>query len=77
LRFFFGFVKYFIKKKNVRRKEKNPVNRNTNQGWEPIQEKYKANENTSRHNLNIQQKQIINTKKKSKNKMQRGLMITK
>jgi hypothetical protein len=39
-------------------KKKNPVNKN--QGWEPIQQEYKANENTSRHNLNIKQKQTIN-----------------
>jgi hypothetical protein len=29
--------------------KKNLVNKN--QGWEPIQQKYKAKENTSRHNL--------------------------
>jgi len=29
-------------------KKKNPVNKN--QGWEPIQQKYKADGNTSRHN---------------------------
>jgi hypothetical protein len=28
--------------------KKNPINKN--QGWEPIPQKYKANENTSRHN---------------------------
>jgi hypothetical protein len=39
-------------------KKKNPVNKN--QGWEPIHQKYKAKENTSRHNLNIKQKQTIN-----------------
>jgi hypothetical protein len=31
-----------------RKKKKNIVNKN--QGWEPIHQKYKANENTSRHN---------------------------
>jgi hypothetical protein len=30
------------------KKKKNPVSKN--QGWEPIHQKYKANENTSRHN---------------------------
>ncbi len=34
--------------------------KNKNQGWEAIQQKYKANENTNRHNLNIKQKQTIN-----------------
>jgi hypothetical protein len=29
-------------------KKKNPVNKN--QGWEPIQQKYNANDNTNRHN---------------------------
>jgi hypothetical protein len=35
--------------------------KNKNQGWEAIQQKCKANENTSIHNLNIKQKQTINT----------------
>jgi hypothetical protein len=40
-------------------KKKNPVIKN--QGWEPIQQKYKANEyNTSRHNQKKKQKQTIN-----------------
>jgi hypothetical protein len=34
--------------------KKNLVNKN--QGWEPIQQKYKAKENTSRHNLKKKQK---------------------
>jgi hypothetical protein len=38
--------------------EENPVNKN--QGWEPIHQKYKANENTSRHNPKKKQKQTIN-----------------
>jgi hypothetical protein len=29
---------------------------NKNQGWEAIHQKYKANENTSKHNLNKKQK---------------------
>jgi hypothetical protein len=33
---------------------------NKNQRWEPINQKYKANENTSRHNLKKKQKQKIN-----------------
>jgi hypothetical protein len=39
-------------------RKKNPLNKN--QGWEPIQQKYKANENTSIHNLERKQKQRIN-----------------
>jgi hypothetical protein len=35
---------------------------NKNQGWEPIQQKYKANENTSRHNPKKKQKRTINNK---------------
>jgi hypothetical protein len=38
--------------------KKNLVNKN--QRWEPINQKYKANENTSRHNLKKKQKQITN-----------------
>ncbi len=30
------------------------------QGWEPIHQKYKANENTSRHNPKTKQKLTIN-----------------
>ncbi len=41
-------------------KKKNPGNKN--QGWEPIHQKYKANENTSRHNPKKKQKQTINKK---------------
>jgi hypothetical protein len=33
---------------DVAKKEKNHVNKN--QGWEPIEQMYKANENKSRHN---------------------------
>jgi hypothetical protein len=42
------------------KEKKNPVNKN--QGWEPIHQKYEANENTSRHNLKKKQKQTINQK---------------
>ncbi len=38
-------------------KEKNPGNKN--QGWEPIHQKCKANENTSRHNPKKKQKKTI------------------
>jgi hypothetical protein len=38
--------------------EKNLVNKN--QRWEPINQKYKANKNTSRHNLKGKKKQTIN-----------------
>jgi hypothetical protein len=40
------------------RKKKNLVYQN--QGWEPSHQKYKANENTSRHNPKKKQKQTIN-----------------
>jgi hypothetical protein len=42
-------------------KKKNPVNKN--QGLEPIYQKYKANENTSRHNPEKKQIQTINENK--------------
>jgi hypothetical protein len=38
-------------------KKKNPVIKN--EGCEPIQQRYKANENTSRHNQKKKQKQTI------------------
>jgi hypothetical protein len=38
----------YTKKKKGKKRKKNHVNKN--QGWEPIHHKYKANENTSRHN---------------------------
>jgi hypothetical protein len=41
-------------------KRKNHVYKN--QGREPIYQKYKANENTSKHNSQIKQKQTINKK---------------
>jgi hypothetical protein len=37
-----------IKNAGRKEEEKNPVNKY--QRWEPIHQKYKANENTSRHN---------------------------
>jgi hypothetical protein len=43
---------------NLLVKKKNHVNKN--QGWEPIDQKYKAKENTSRHNPNKKQKKKIN-----------------
>jgi hypothetical protein len=43
------------------------------QGWEPIHQKYKANENTSRHNPRKKQKLTIN-KKSGEDHMQRGLL---
>jgi hypothetical protein len=54
--------------------EEKPVNKN--QGWEPIHQKYKAKENTSKHNPKRKQKWTIN-KKSNKDPMQKGLMITK
>ncbi len=35
-----------------------------NEGWEPIHQKYQANENTSRHNPKKKQNQTINKKKR-------------
>jgi hypothetical protein len=43
-------------------KKKNHVYKN--QGREPIHQKYKANESTSKHNPKKKQKQTINKKKK-------------
>jgi hypothetical protein len=43
------------------KKKKNPGNKN--QGWEPIHQKYKANENTSIYNPKEKQKLTINKKK--------------
>jgi len=60
--------------RNIERK--NFVNKN--EGWEPIHQKYKANENTTRHNPKKKQKQTINKNHvKSKDLMQRELMTTK
>jgi len=42
------------KNKNLKFKKKNPVNKN--QAWEPIHQKYKAKENTSKHNPKKKQK---------------------
>ncbi len=42
------------------KKKKNCVNKN--QGWEPIQQKYKANENTSRNNPKKKNKSKQSTK---------------
>jgi len=52
-------------------KKKNPVNKN--QG--PIQQKYKANVSTSRHNP--KKKKANNQHKSGKDPMQRRLMATK
>jgi len=41
-----------------REEKKSPINKN--QGWEPIHQKYKANEITSTHNPKKKQKQTIN-----------------
>jgi hypothetical protein len=56
-------------------REKNLVNKI--QGWESIHQKYKANENTSKHNPNKKQKQTINKKKSGKNLVQRRVTIKK
>ncbi len=47
-----------------------------NQGWERIHQKYKANENTNRHNPKKKQKPTIN-QKSGKDPMQRGLTTMK
>jgi len=46
-------------RETVKRK-KNPVHKNKNQAWEPMHQKYKANENKSKHNPKKKQKQTIN-----------------
>jgi hypothetical protein len=56
-------------------KKENAVNKK--QGRESIRQKYKANENTSRHNSKKKQKQTINKKKSGKDPTQRGLMVEK
>ncbi len=53
--------------------KKNHVNKN--QGWEPIHQKQKANENKNRHNP--KEKKLKNQQKSNKHPMQRGLMATK
>jgi hypothetical protein len=45
---------------------------NKNQRWEPIYQKYKANENTSKHNPKKEK-----NKQSSKDLMQRGLIAMK
>jgi hypothetical protein len=45
---------------NEVKKKKNHVNKD--QGWEPIHQKYKANENTSRHNPKNKSKQSTKSK---------------
>jgi hypothetical protein len=60
----FGFIVYAIAimlVSCVQPKRKNLVNKN--QGWEPIHEKYKVDENTSRCNPKEKQKQTINKNK--------------
>jgi len=57
----------------MRVKKKNPVNKN--QGWEPIHQKYKANENTSRTQPKEKTK-ANNQQKTHKDLMQRGLTDT-
>jgi hypothetical protein len=55
-------------------KNKNPGNKN--QGWKPIHQKCKANENTSRHNPKKKTK-ANNQQNLSTDLMQRGLTVTK
>jgi hypothetical protein len=49
---------------------------NKNQGWENNHQKYKANENRSKHNLTKKTK-TNSQQKSSKDLKQRGLMATK
>jgi hypothetical protein len=56
-------------------REKNLINKI--QGWESIHQKYKANENTSKHNPNKKQKQTINKRKSGKSFVQRRVTIKK
>jgi hypothetical protein len=58
-----------------KKREKNLVNKN--KGWESIHQKYKANENTSKHKPNKKQKQTINIKKSGKNLVQRRVTTKK
>jgi hypothetical protein len=46
-----------------KRKKKKKNHEYKNQGWEPMHQTHKANENTSRHNPKKKQKQIINKNK--------------
>jgi hypothetical protein len=61
-----GTVSTLLKKKNLV---------NTNQGWETIHQKYKANENTNRYNP--KKKKENNQQKLGKDTMQRGVMAMK
>jgi len=54
-------------------KKKNPKYKN--QGHEPINQKYKANKSTSRHNPKIKQSKQL--KKKGEKPMQIGPMVMK
>ncbi len=47
----------------MKKKKKNPICKN--QGQEPIHQRYKTNESTSRHNPKKKQKQIVQKKKKN------------
>ncbi len=55
-------------------RKKNPVKKN--QGWDPINQKCKANENTSRRNPKKNTK-ANNQQNPGKDPMQRGFMVTK
>jgi hypothetical protein len=59
---------------NVGGKKKDPINKN--HGWEPIQQKYKVNENTSRRNPK-KKTRANNRQKLGEDPMQRGLMAMK
>jgi hypothetical protein len=64
----------FIKLKylSIDFKKKNPITKN--QRWKPIHKKYKANENTNRHNPKKKKKQTINKNQiKTLNPMQRDI----
>ncbi len=55
------------------KEKKNPVN----QGWEPIHQKYKTNENTSKHNSKKKKTKASNQQKSDKDPMQRGFFAMK
>jgi hypothetical protein len=50
---------------------------NKNQGWDPMHQKYKANENSSRHNSKKNKSKQTTKKTSSNNLVQRGLTTMK
>jgi hypothetical protein len=71
LNFSFNYLAMNCKLDVQTEKEEKPCTKN--QGWEPIHQKYKVNENTSRHNPKKKTK-ANNQQKLGEHPMQRGLM---